>query len=107
MPRFSSVNTLIRSRNPDRPINIGAWQKLNDTYALCKKSEGKPQHPWTAASALMLGKLYVEAWGQIPTPARMLAIYALPQYDTIMRLFGSCEAFHRAITGSNIGGVPL
>ena len=99
MPRFSDANTLIHRRNPPRPINAEAWQRLNDAYVACKKREGKPHHPWTADSVLMLGKLYVEAWGQIPTPARMLAAYALPQYGTIMRLFGTCEAFHAAITG--------
>ena len=98
MPRFSDANTLIHRRNPPRPINAEAWQRLNDAYVACKKREGKPQHPWTADSVLMLGTLYVEAWGQIPTPARMLAAYALPQYDAIIRLFGSCEAFHAAIS---------
>ena len=104
MPRFRSVNTLIRSRNPDRPVNIEAWQRLNDAYVACKKREGKPSHPWTVDGALMLGKLYVEAWGQLPTPTRMRATYAMPQQEVILRLFGSYEAFHAAIVAP---GIPV
>lgn len=84
---------LVQRRNPTRPVNGAALSELHALYDVLKRHEGRPQYPWTAPSALALGRLYMQAWGQVPTPARMLATWSLPQYDTIIRLFGSCEAY--------------
>jgi hypothetical protein len=44
-----------------------------------------------------LGRLYVRAWGEVPTPARLQSRWCMPERKTIVQTFGSYAAYYHAI----------
>ena len=85
-------------RTPTRPVNPLAWQQLQDAYAACKGvGEGKKRHPWTPESCVLLGRLFLAAWGQMPRSSRLRPEYAMPPWRTIQRHWGTLAAYHQAL----------
>lgn len=54
-------------------------------------------NPWTTEYATMLGMLYRNAYGELPPVSRMRATYCLPEYHTIIRLFGDTATYYAGI----------
>jgi hypothetical protein len=82
----------------ERPRNAGALNQLQDTYGFyVDQGRGHRGRPWTKAQALLLGHLYLHAWGCRPLPSRMRPAWCLPSAKTILGLFGSYGAYYEAL----------
>ncbi len=75
-----------------------AMAMLQSHYAGCVQTGiGHRGTPWTHQEACTLGRLYVAAWGTVPTTNRMRAEWCLPSAKTILMLYGSYQAYFEAI----------
>ncbi len=87
------------AKNPNFPVNVGAAAKLNTLYGemdrAAERKGGLPQ--FTIEDCCRLGIWYQQAWGALPTVARLKALYNMPNYYTIVDLFGDVIKYHVAI----------
>ncbi len=92
-----NVNALLLkdrpTRNPERPVNLEAMAKLTALYMATDLA--KPR--FTIEDCCMLGVLYHTAWGVLPTPGRLKAGWCMPDYLTIVGLFGDVIKYHVSI----------
>jgi hypothetical protein len=72
-------------------------QALQALFMTQKQIEGTTRVPWTRATALQLGRLYMQAWGVPPHAARCAGEYCLPPLGAIRRLFGTLTQYHLAL----------
>ena len=77
---------------PDDPHALAA---LHGTYQALH-GEGR-WHRWTREETVILGRLYVQAWGGVPTPWRMQQAYCLPDAGVIRRAWGTYAAYYAAL----------
>jgi hypothetical protein len=84
------------SRQPQRPCNLEAWHQLMAVYAAAPR-------PFTRDVLLRLGRLYVQAWGVLPSTNRLNRGYGMPGSATIMRVFGSTTAFRALLQDQGDG----
>lgn len=80
--------------SPDR----AAVQALHEAYSAAK-AEGYSsiRHPWPVPVLVALGRLYVRAWGDVPTPARLQARWCMPEAKAVLHAFGSYAAYYAAL----------
>ncbi len=57
----------------------------------------KGEHKWTQTAAVTMGVAYVKAQGVLPVSSTCKALYCLPDYKDIQRLFGTIRIFQKAI----------
>lgn len=53
---------------------------------------------FTIDNTVILGELYRQAWGVLPTAGRLRSFYNMPDHRTIERLFGDVPSYQEAIT---------
>ena len=81
-----------------RPPDRDAMQVLQDAYSAAK-AEGytNVKHPWPVPLLVALGRLYVRAWGDVPTPSRLQARWCMPDKQAVLKAFGSYAAYYAAL----------
>jgi hypothetical protein len=86
-------------RNPEKPVNKEAMSALAAYYAEVapRVSEGG-KRMFTLQNTIMLGELYRQAWGVLPSAGRLKKSYNMPDYRTIERLFVDVPSYQEAIT---------
>ena len=57
----------------------------------------KGEHKWTQTAAVIMGVAYVNAQGILPVSSVCKALYCLPDYKDIQRLFATISAYQSAI----------
>jgi hypothetical protein len=82
----------------ERPVNPEAVLKMQDLHArYLALGYGRRGKPWTQAQALALGRLYVQAWGTLPSIHRLRPEWCLPSAKTILGLFGDYTSYFQEL----------
>jgi hypothetical protein len=88
-----------------RPPDRAAVQALQDAYASAQvEGYTVKLHPWPPATLTLLGRLYIKAWGDVPTPNRLQARWCMPEAKAVLRAFGSYAAYYAAIEKDDTHG---
>jgi hypothetical protein len=94
-----STSTTAASLHYTAKPNRTAVQALQDAYAgYTTPHRRQMRRPWTVAEMLVLGKLYVAAWHAVPTPSRLRAHWCMPDSASVVKAFGSYQAFYAQIS---------
>ena len=57
----------------------------------------KGQHKWNITAAVTMGVAYTKVHGVVPNVSHCKAMYCMPDYKDVERLFGTIIVFHTAI----------
>lgn len=85
-------------RNPQKPMNKEAMKTLAEYHVtIAPKTSQGGVSSFTQENTLFLGGLYQAAWGVLPSAGRLKTSWCMPDYNTVVKLFGSIASYHAAI----------